>query len=95
MPDRGLAGSTVDERVMLAVRECTRLVAHFHGEDEAGPLGVPVGATCIAAECGLSLDVTLQSLERLARAGRIHGIGAIEHGGEPHYMLALQPDNGE
>jgi hypothetical protein len=95
VPDRGLTDSAVDERVMLAVRECTHQAARFHGEDEHGPMGVPVGAACVIAECGLSVDLTLQSLERLAMAGRIYGIGAIEHGGEPHYILTRHLDNGE
>ncbi len=70
------------------MRECTHQVARFHGEDEEGPSGVPVGATCVAVECGLPVDQTLEALERLARAGSIYAVGAIEHGGEPHYVLA-------
>jgi hypothetical protein len=93
--DWALTDSDMDERVMLAVRECTHQAARFHGEDEHNPMGVPVGAACVVAECGLSLDVTLRSLERLAVAGRINGIGAIEHGGEPHYILAPHLDDGE
>jgi hypothetical protein len=58
-------------------------------------MGVPVGAACVVAECGLSVDVTLRSLERLAEGGRINAIGALEHGGEPHYMLASQSGDGE
>ncbi|MDQ5825756.1 MAG: hypothetical protein M3441_16300 [Chloroflexota bacterium] len=80
--------SEIDERVLQAMRECTHQVARFHGEDERAAAGVPVGATCVVAECGLPVDVTLQALERLARAGCIYGIGAIEHGSEPHYVLA-------
>lgn len=94
MPEWDLTDTGVDERVMLAVRECTHQVARFHGEDEHGPSGVPVGAACVVAECGLSVDVTLQALERLAAAGRIYGIGAIEHGGEPYYILAPHLDDG-
>jgi hypothetical protein len=86
--DHDKNNAEVDERVMRAMRECTHQVARFHGEDEQGPLGVPVGAACVVAECGLPVDVTLQSLERLASAGHIYGVGAIEHGGEPHYVLA-------
>jgi hypothetical protein len=78
----------IDERVIQAMRECTHQVARFHDEDKHGASGVPVGATCVVAECGLSVDVTLQALERLALAGHIYGIGATEHGGEPHYVLA-------
>ncbi|MDQ3704107.1 MAG: hypothetical protein M3437_02590 [Chloroflexota bacterium] len=78
----------IDERVMQAMRECTHQVARFHGEDEQGAAGVPVGATCVVAECGLSADVTLQALERLASAGHLYSIGAIEYGSEPHYVLA-------
>jgi hypothetical protein len=33
-------------------------------------------------------DETLQALERLASTGHLYSIGAIEHGGEPHYVLA-------
>jgi hypothetical protein len=95
VPERDLTDANADERVMLAVRECAHQAARFHGEDEHGPLGVPVGAACVVAECGLSVDVTLESLERLAAAGRIYRIGAIEHGGEPHYILAPYIDNRE
>jgi hypothetical protein len=78
----------LDERVLQAMHECTHQVARFHGEDEQAAEGVPVGATCVVAECGLPVEMTLASLERLAAAGHIYGIGAIEHGGEPHYVLA-------
>ena len=94
MRQHDVTDAKVDELVMVAVRQCTHQAARFHGEDERGPAGVPVGATCVVAECGLSVDVTLQSLDRLGLAGRVHSIGAMEHGGEPYYVLALQFDNG-
>jgi aryl-alcohol dehydrogenase-like predicted oxidoreductase len=86
--DQKASYAEIDEQVMQAMRECTHQTARFHGEDEQGVAGVSVGATCVAAECGLPVDRTLEVLERLVRAGRISAVGAIEHGGEPHYVLA-------